>query len=92
MIPRSSSLTQVDGYGIIIGFGALFAVGMVTTIFYLKRNHGEATDSSEGFSTAHRTVKMGLIASAIVLSRTWVATLLQSSSVACYYGISGPFW
>jgi SSS family transporter len=37
-------------------------------------------------------VKTGLIASAVVSSWTWAATLLQSSSVAYSYGISGAFW
>jgi Na+/proline symporter len=44
------------------------------------------------FSTAGRTVKSGLVASAVVSSWTWAATLLQSSSVAYQYGVSGPFW
>ncbi|CAF0991467.1 unnamed protein product [Adineta ricciae] len=85
-------LTQGDGYGIIVGFGALFALGMVAATYILKRYHGEATDSSESFSTANRTVKTGLIASAVVSSWTWAATLLQSSSIAYSYGVSGPFW
>jgi len=85
-------LSQGDGYGIVLGFGAAFALGMIATTFCLQRYHNEATDSSEGFSTANRKVKTGLIASAVVSSWTWAATLLQSSSVAYSYGISGPFW
>jgi len=48
--------------------------------------------TSEMFSTAGRTVKSGLVASAVVSSWTWAATLLQSSAVAYNYGVSGPFW
>jgi len=44
------------------------------------------------FSTAGRTVKSGLVSAAVVSSWTWAATLLQSSSVAYNYGVSGPFW
>jgi urea-proton symporter len=44
------------------------------------------------FSTAGRTVKSGLVSSAVVSSWTWAATLLQSSGVAYNYGVSGPFW
>jgi hypothetical protein len=44
------------------------------------------------FSTAGRSVKSGLVASAVVSSWTWAATLLQSSTVAYKYGVSGPFW
>ena len=85
-------LSQGDGYGIVGGLGALFALGMVITTYCLERYHGEAIDSSESFSTANRRVKTGLITSAVVSSWTWAATLLQSSSVAYSYGISGPFW
>ncbi|CAF2035254.1 unnamed protein product [Rotaria magnacalcarata] len=92
MSTSSTPLTQADAYGIVVGLGILFAVGMVAATFCLKRYHGEATDSSEGFSTANRTVKTGLIASTVVSSWTWAAILLQSSSVAYSYGISGPFW
>ncbi|CAF1047352.1 unnamed protein product [Rotaria sordida] len=88
----SSLLTQGDGYGIVVGLGTFFAIGMVAATFCLKRYLGEAIDSSEGFSTAHRRVKTGLIASAVVSSWTWASTLFQSSSIAYSYGISGPFW
>jgi Na+/proline symporter len=44
------------------------------------------------FSTAGRTVKSGLVASAVVSSWTWAATLFQSSDVAYRYGVSGPLW
>lgn len=46
----------------------------------------------EWFYTAGRNVKAGLIAASLVSSWTWAATLLQSSTVAYQYGISGPFW
>lgn len=85
-------LTQGDGYGILISFGTIFAMGMIGTTLSLQKYHGEATNSSETFSTADRKVRTGLIASAVVSSWTWAATLLHSSSVAYTYGISGPFW
>jgi Na+/proline symporter len=37
-------------------------------------------------------MKSGLVASAVVSSWTWAATLLQSSGVCYRYGVSGPFW
>jgi len=88
----TTPLTQGDGYGILISFGTIFAMGMIGTTLSLQKYHGEATDSSETFSTADRKVRTGLIASAVVSSWTWAATLLHSSSVAYTYGISGPFW
>ena len=46
----------------------------------------------EWFYTAGRNVKTGLIAASLVSAWTWAATLLQSSTVAYQFGISGPFW
>jgi Na+/proline symporter len=63
----------------------------VLVTWILKRYNNEL-QTSEMFSTAGRTVKSGLVASAVVSSWTWAATLLQSSSVAYNYGVSGPFW
>ena len=48
--------------------------------------------NSEWFNTAGRVIKTGLTAAAIVSAWTWAATLLQSSTVAYLYGVSGPFW
>lgn len=84
-------LSQSVGYGVVVGVGFLFAVGMIGTTWALKRYQGEV-QTSEMFSTAGRTVKTGLVASAVVSSWTWAATLLQSSGVAYRYGVSGPFW
>ena len=37
-------------------------------------------------------VSIGLTATTIVSQWTWTATLLQSSTVASKFGISGPYW
>jgi urea-proton symporter len=87
----SPPLSQGFGYGIILGLGFAFALGMILTTWLLKRYNNEV-QTSEMFSTAGRTVKSGLVASAVVSSWTWAATLLQSSGVAYRYGVSGPFW
>ncbi|VUC29471.1 unnamed protein product [Clonostachys rosea] len=84
-------LSQAYGYGIVVGLGFLFALGMILTTWILKRYNNEK-QTSEMFNTAGRTVKSGLVASAVVSSWTWAATLLQSSGVAYKYGVSGPFW
>ncbi|KAJ4359150.1 urea active transporter [Ascochyta clinopodiicola] len=89
--PSASPLGQAWGYGIVLGIGFLFALGMVFTTWVLRRYNNEL-QTSEMFSTAGRTVKSGLVASAVVSSWTWAATLLQSSSVAFRYGVSGPLW
>lgn len=84
-------LSQGVGYGVVLGLGFAFAFGMILTTWVLKRYRNEV-QTSEMFSTAGRTVKSGLVASAVVSSWTWAATLLQSSGVAYRYGVSGPFW
>ncbi|KAL5398090.1 hypothetical protein PMIN03_001415 [Paraphaeosphaeria minitans] len=84
-------LSQAVGYGVVIGLGFAFAFFMILTTFVLKRYNYEL-QTSEMFSTAGRSVKSGLVASAVVSSWTWAATLLQSSAVAYKYGVSGPFW
>lgn len=61
---------------------------MILTTFILKR-YNQEVQTSEMFSTAGRTVKSGLVASAVVSSWTWAATLLQSTSTAYKYGLSG---
>lgn len=87
----SPPLSQGVGYGVVLGLGFAFAFGMILTTWILKRYQNEV-QTSEMFSTAGRTVKSGLVASAVVSSWTWAATLLQSSGVAYRYGVSGPFW
>ncbi|KAG0228917.1 hypothetical protein BGW42_001870 [Actinomortierella wolfii] len=84
-------LSQGLGYGIVLGFGLVFAGIMTLITMAQKRFLGEKMTSEE-YLAAGRSVKPGLVASAVVSSWTWAATLLQSSSVAYRYGISGPFW
>ena len=91
IMPIAPPLSTGFGYGIVLGLGFAFALGMITTTYVLKRYNSEV-QTSEMFSTAGRTVKSGLVASAVVSSWTWAATLLQSSGVAYRYGVSGPFW
>jgi len=64
---------------------------MILTTWILRRYNAEL-QTSEMFNTAGRTVKSGLVGSAVVSSWTWAATLLQSSGVCYRYGVSGPFW
>lgn len=84
-------LSQGVGYGVVVGVGFVFAIGMVLTTAALRRYQKEIITSEE-FTTAGRSVKTGLIAAAVVSSWTWAATLLQSTSQAYKNGVSGPFW
>jgi len=67
------------------------STGMILVTFILRRYNREV-QTSEMFNTAGRTVKSGLVASAVVSSWTWAATLLQSTGICYRYGVSGPFW
>ncbi|KAI8610920.1 urea active transporter [Chytriomyces sp. MP71] len=84
-------LSQAVGYVIVIGFGVFFSGGMILLSLFERKFLGQV-ETSESFSTANRALKSGIIASSIVSAWTWAATLLQSSSVAYNYGVSGPFW
>lgn len=65
-----AALSKGFGYGIVLGLGAAFALGMILITWLLKRYQNEV-QTSEMFSTAGRTVKTGLVASAVVSSWTW---------------------
>jgi len=79
------------GWFVVVGLGAVFAIVISLEIKVEEKFLG-VTQTSEWFNTAGRVIKTGLTAAAIVSAWTWAATLLQSSTVAFQYGVSGPFW
>lgn len=85
-------LPQSVGYGVVVGVGFFFAAAMMVISTLQNRYTAYSTKTNEEFNTASRSVKPGLIAAGIVSAWTWAATLLQSSTVAFNYGLSGPFW
>ncbi len=84
-------LDESWGWFIVVGLGAVFAV-VITVETKIEEKYLGVSQTSEWFNTAGRVIKTGLTAAAIVSAWTWAATLLQSSTVAYQYGISGPFW
>ena len=84
-------LDESWGWFIVVGLGAVFAV-VITVETKIEERYLGVSQTSEWFNTAGRVIKTGLTAAAIVSAWTWAATLLQSSTVAYQYGISGPFW
>lgn len=84
-------LDESWGWFIVVGLGAVFAV-VITIETKIEERYLGVSQTSEWFNTAGRVIKTGLTAAAIVSAWTWAATLLQSSTVAYQYGISGPFW
>jgi len=87
----SPPLNQGYGYGIVVGFGAFFSI-FITLLWMVEKRYTNLSITSEEYSTAGRSIKVGLLASSVVSAWTWAATLLQSSSVAYDYGVSGPYW
>ncbi|KAK8195238.1 putative sodium/proline symporter [Phyllosticta capitalensis] len=79
------------GYGLIVGMGAAFAIGMSLLSWGLSRYMAEV-QTSEMYMTAKHSVKTGLVATAVVSSWTIAATLLSSTTDGYLYGVSGPFW
>lgn len=84
------ALPEWIGWAVVVGLGAVFAV-IITIEVKIEERYLGVHQTSEMFNTAGRTIKTGLTAAAIVSAWTWAATLLQSSTVAYQYGISGPF-
>ncbi|GMF51591.1 unnamed protein product [[Candida] boidinii] len=82
---------QSVGYGIIIGVGAAFAIGMMGLSWLLSKYMNEVQDS-EMLSTAKRSIKTGLIASAVVSSWTIGSTLLLSCTTTYNLGVSAAWW
>lgn len=72
-------LDQGVGYGLIVGFGAFFAVSM-TSLSILLARYKSQIQTSEMLMTANHSLKVGLIASAVVSSWTLAATLLSSTT------------
>ncbi|XP_064611598.1 uncharacterized protein LOC135475601 [Liolophura sinensis] len=79
------ALLSIAGFGI---FASLLAYGFT---FIRRIVHNDRGSLDTEFDAGGR-VSAGLTATTIVSQWTWAATLLQSSTVASKYGISGPFW
>lgn len=91
MVLEGNPLPQGAGYGMVIGLGAVFSIGMISITKMLKRYQKEIMTAEE-FATAGRSVKTSLIAAAVVSSWTWAATLLTSTTQAYKNGVSGGYW
>jgi len=76
---------------IFLGVG-IFAVGIAQTFQMVRKHVYHDADNLDTAFDAGGKVSIGLTATTIVSQWTWSATLLQSSTVASKYGISGPYW
>ncbi|KAF8438537.1 Na+/solute symporter [Boletus edulis BED1] len=78
-------LSQSVGYGVVVGVGFFFAFIMVILTMLQRKFFKFSPASSEEFTP-------GLVCCGIVSAWTWSATLLQSSTAAYTFGVSGPWW
>ncbi|KIJ61249.1 hypothetical protein HYDPIDRAFT_159840 [Hydnomerulius pinastri MD-312] len=85
-------LSQSVGYGVVVGVGFFFAFVMLMLTTLQRKFFKFSPASSEEFTSASRSVKPGLVCCGIVSAWTWSATLLQSSTAAYTFGVSGPWW
>ncbi|KAL4869935.1 hypothetical protein BDV12DRAFT_208220 [Aspergillus spectabilis] len=84
-------LAQGAGYGVVIGLGVAFAIGMVLTRA-LKKVFGEDSHTTETFMVANRRVGTGLTASAVISTWTFTSALLGAPYLTYWYGIALPIW
>ncbi|CAH6723675.1 urea active transporter [[Candida] jaroonii] len=87
---RYVPLNQGAGYGVLVGLGLFFSAGMMLLTWMLRRYKKEVI-TAETFSTAAKSCKKFLIASGVVSSWTWAATLLTSSSKTYVNGVFGAY-
>jgi len=70
----------------------VFAVVIAQAFQMVRKYVYHDADNLDTAFDAGGKVSIGLTATTIVSQWTWSATLLQSSTVASKYGISGPYW
>ncbi|KAJ3550163.1 hypothetical protein NM208_g124 [Fusarium decemcellulare] len=85
-------LSQGLGYGVVVGVGLAFGLGMILVTKFLQRFLGERSDRSEMFMVANRSVGTGLTASAVVSSWMWATAIIWTAAQGYLYGIAAPFW
>ncbi|KZV66163.1 hypothetical protein PENSPDRAFT_637286 [Peniophora sp. CONT] len=90
-VATSAPLSQGLGYGIILGFGLAFALALSAVTAVSRRMAHEHQDV-DAYLTAKRSIKTGLLASAVVSSWCWAATILNSVRISYIYGLPGIWY
>ncbi|CUM65890.1 uncharacterized protein PRCAT00003540001 [Priceomyces carsonii] len=85
-------LNQGAGYGVLVGVGGFFAIGIVIATRLMGKYLHENSQSTEMFMVANRTVGVGLTASAVYSSWTWATELLWCSTMVYLYGVQASYW
>lgn len=92
MLTGVELLDQASGYGILVGIGALFAIGIVIVTKLSSKYLNENSQSTEMFMVAGRKVGIGLTASAVFSSWTWSTEFLWVVTMVYSYGVMSSFW
>ncbi|KIV98703.1 uncharacterized protein PV09_09530 [Verruconis gallopava] len=87
----SPPLSQGVAYGIVLGFGIVFALTM-NLITWISRKYLHESSDTTMLMTAKKTVKTGLVASAVVSSWCYAATILNSVRLTYIFGFPGLWW
>ncbi|ETS83521.1 hypothetical protein PFICI_05397 [Pestalotiopsis fici W106-1] len=85
-------LPQSAGYGVVVGLGAVFALGMIWVTRAMKKTLHEDNHSTETFMVANRSVGTGLTAAAVISSWLYSTALLGASLLTYRYGVALGVW
>ncbi|KAL4784199.1 Sodium:solute symporter family-domain-containing protein [Aspergillus varians] len=85
-------LPQGAGYGVVVGLGVAFAIGMVWVTRMLKKTFNEDANSTETFMVANRTIGTGLTSCAVISSWLYSSALLGASLLTYNYGLALGVW
>ncbi|KAI1336356.1 hypothetical protein F5Y15DRAFT_427058 [Xylariaceae sp. FL0016] len=87
----SPPLPQGVAYGLVCGFGIVFALTM-NLITWISRRYLNETKDTNTLMTAKKSVKSGLVAAAVVSSWCYAATILNSVRLTYLFGFAGLWW
>ncbi|KAL3481699.1 Sodium:solute symporter family-domain-containing protein [Aspergillus californicus] len=85
-------LPQGAGYGVVVGLGVAFAIGMVWVTRMLKKTFNEDANSTETFMVANRTIGTGLTSCAVISSWLYSSALLGATLLTYNYGLALGVW
>lgn len=85
-------LPQAAGYGVLVGVGGGFAIGMVITTNLLRKYMKEDNNNTETFAVANRSVGTLLAASAVYSSWSWADELLWTTTMVYNYGVQSSYF
>lgn len=85
-------LSQGVGYGILVGVGGAFAIGMILTTKFLSKYLNEDHHLTETFSVANRNVGTALTTLAVYSLWSWATELLWVLTMTYNYGIQASYY